>query len=419
LDTQIRKEYASSDKPWPTRSTGKMPFGYFSDKAFVAGPKRRGFCGPCSATSSPTGCPAAFRLPSRVLWQPPPARRLAPPACPEQHALSGADEGQAPMIATLERPAHSTWATTDVESRHALEYWVDTICTSFLEIDIDSPDREHFSAKLDQRPFGPATLCIVEADAQNIRRTRARIARSRYATFFLLQLRTGHARFRQYGRDTQVRAGDCVLVDCREPYLLDCLSPTRSVALRFPDEWLRNWLPSPEQFAARPFSATAGWGAALAAALSTLDTDVDTELALPEGVVAEQIAALLALAAGPEGRASSARDKLLSRLTRTLRDRCHESRLAPGDVADAHGISKRYLHYLFAQNTTTFGKELMRVRLECGQRLLADRRFTSLSVSEISARCGFVEPSHFARRFRKQFGLGPTEFRSAGGRLGS
>ncbi|MEP7248012.1 MAG: AraC family transcriptional regulator, partial [Gammaproteobacteria bacterium] len=317
------------------------------------------------------------------------------------------------MISTLERAAHSSWATTDVESRRALEYWVDTICTSFLEIDIDSPDREHFSAKLQQRSFGPATLSIVEADVQNIRRTRARIARSRYATFFLLQLSTGHARFRQYGRDTQVSAGDCVLIDCREPYLLDCLSPTRSVALRFQDDWLRNWLPSPEQFAARPFSSKVGWGAALSAALSTLDTDAETELALPEGVVAEQIAALLALAAGPEGRATSARDKLLSRLSRTLRDRCHESRLTPGDVADAHGISKRYLHYLFAQNSTTFGKELMRVRLECGQRLLADQRFATLSVSEVSDRCGFVEASHFARRFRKRFGVGPTEFRSA------
>jgi len=53
------------------------------------------------------------------------------------------------------------------------------------------------------------------------------------------------------------------------------------------------------------------------------------------------------------------------------------------------------------------------MRLESAQRLLSDKRYDALSVSEVAARCGFLEPSHFARRFRKAFGLGPTEFRTS------
>ena len=49
----------------------------------------------------------------------------------------------------LERPARQCWSTADVESRHALAYWVDAICKSFLEIDIDSPERQHFHRRLD------------------------------------------------------------------------------------------------------------------------------------------------------------------------------------------------------------------------------------------------------------------------------
>jgi AraC-like DNA-binding protein len=307
--------------------------------------------------------------------------------------------------------ARHHWSTADVEPRHALAYWVDTICKSFLEIDIDSPDREHFQARLDESDLGPAKLYLVEADTQTVRRTPTRIAHSRYAAYFLLQLRTGQLRFQQYGREAFIQPGDSVLVDCNAPYRLECLPTTRTVAIRFPQDWLKNWVPAPESLAARPFRSGVGWSTALSAALANLDSD--EELALPPGVVAEQIAALLALAAGPEIHASSGSEKLLKRILSTIRDRCHEPGLSPGAVADIHGISKRYLHYLFAHASTTFGNELMRTRLESARRLLSDKRYDALSVSEVAARCGFLEPSHFARRFRKAFGSGPTEFRAA------
>ncbi len=135
------------------------------------------------------------------------------------------------MVGMPEKPARQSWSTADVDSRHALAYWVDTICQSFLEIDIDSPAREHFRGRLDQYELGPATLYIVEADSQTIRRTPQRIAGSRYAGYFLLQLRQGQLRFQQFGRESHVNAGDCVLIDCSAPYRLECLPTTRSVAL--------------------------------------------------------------------------------------------------------------------------------------------------------------------------------------------
>jgi AraC-like DNA-binding protein len=310
-----------------------------------------------------------------------------------------------------ERTARQRWTTADVEPRQALAYWVDTICKSFLEIDIDSPDREHFHGRLDESDLGPAKLYLVENHTQTVRRTPTRIAHSRYAGYFLLQLRSGQLRFQQYGREALIQPGDSLLVDCNAPYRLECLAATRSVAVRFPQDWLKNWVPAPESLAGRPFRSGAGWSTALSAALANLDTD--EEYALPPGVVAEQIAALLALAAGPELHASSGSEKLLKRILSTIRDRCHEPGLSPGAVADIHGISKRYLHYLFAHAQTTFGNELMRTRLESARRLLSDKRYDALSVSEVAARSGFLEPSHFARRFRKAFGSGPTEFRAA------
>lgn len=316
------------------------------------------------------------------------------------------------MVAMLEKPGRKCWSTSDVESQHALAYWVDTICNSFLEIDIDSPAHDGFRARLDQSDLGPATLHVLEADTQTVRRTPARIAHSRYAAYFLLHLSTGRMHFRQYDRECRVEPGDAVLIDCNAPYRLECLQTTRSIALRFPRDWLRNWIPAPESLAARPFRSGEGWSRALSAALASLDTQRELELALPEGVVAEQIAALLALAAGPDTHVPKGTEKLLNRIRHSIRDRCHEAGLTPGAIADEHGISKRYLHHLFAQTDSTFGSELVRMRLDCAQRLLSDQRFAALTMSEVAARCGFLEPSHFARRFRKAHGSGPVEFRA-------
>src|SRR5262245_36412639 len=278
----------------------------------------------------------------------PPAQRLSAPSA-RRHGLAslrrrggGAHHPDLPMSLALETaipaPHASTrhWSTSAVDPQHALAFWVDTICRSFMEIDIDTPERDRFRAQLDQMDFGPGTLYLVEAGEQIVRRTPARIAGSHEAFYFLMQLRQGQARFQQAGRECFIGPGDCVLVDCKQPYTLDCLPTTRTVALRFRQDWLANWLPSPERFAARPFRPDAGWSAALSVALANLETAPNQELALPAGVVAEQIAALFALAAGPDAQVSSSSEKLLRRLKQTIRDRCQEPDLSPGAVADLH-----------------------------------------------------------------------------------
>jgi AraC-like DNA-binding protein len=312
--------------------------------------------------------------------------------------------------------ARQRWTTEDVEPRHALAYWVDTVCRSFLEIDIDSPEAAGFQACLESASFGSGSLYTVAAGAQRVRRTPARIARSHAAWTILMQVRTGQALFRQYGRDCVLRAGDSVVVDCSEPYELDCPGPTRSVVLRLPQDWLSPWLPSVQCAAARVFRPGEGWGGALSAALAGMESCSEVELALPAGAVAEQLGALVALAVGPQTRAEGRTDLRFRHLQGSLHERCHDPGLTPTVLAEAEGMSRRYVHHLFARAGTTFRAELTRLRLEAAYRLLADRRWDALSVAEVAARCGFAEPSHFARRFRLAYGRGPLEFRRLGPR---
>jgi AraC-like DNA-binding protein len=95
----------------------------------------------------------------------------------------------------------------------------------------------------------------------------------------------------------------------------------------------------------------------------------------------------------------------------TLRNRLHETDLTPLGVAADHHVSIRSLHYAFARSGSTFVEQLTRLRLERACAILSDVRVSGLSVGEVAARCGFTDPSHFARRFRRQFGQTPLEYR--------
>jgi AraC-like DNA-binding protein len=127
--------------------------------------------------------------------------------------------------------------------------------------------------------------------------------------------------------------------------------------------------------------------------------------------VADQLAGLVALAAGPQVRAIGPTDRRFRELQGRLRERCIDATLTPAALAADQGISLRYLHHLFARAGTTFGAELMRLRLDAARRLLEDARWQALGIAEVAARCGFADPSHFARRFRRAHGLGPQDYR--------
>jgi len=135
------------------------------------------------------------------------------------------------------------WSTDEVADR-PFSYWVDTVCDRFLELDIDSPVREQFHARLDQTELGPATASWLCADAQRVRRTRAKIAGS-HPSFLLMQLRAGRVQIRQAGQITPLYPGECILLDGAQPYEVECPEATRSCVLQLSDTWLRSWVSSP------------------------------------------------------------------------------------------------------------------------------------------------------------------------------
>jgi hypothetical protein len=118
---------------------------------------------------------------------------------------------------------------------------------------------------------------------------------------------------------------------------------------------------------------------------------------LPERLTDPALAALVTthvydLMAMAIGATDQARERALGRGVRAAR---LESIKA--DLLEEHG--------------TTFGDFATERRLDAVRAMLRSPRFNSWSIAGIAFEAGFKDLSHFNRRFRRRFGLTPSEFR--------
>ena len=124
---------------------------------------------------------------------------------------------------------------------------------------------------------------------------------------------------------------------------------------------------------------------------------------------------LVALAFGTAGgsvQLSSTRTTTLIRLKSIIETLLHDPTLKPANVAEAAGISVRYANALLAHEDSSLERFIILRRLHRSRQALESPAHLSRTVSEIAYACGFSDLSHFARRFKAEFGRSPAEFRS-------
>ncbi len=79
------------------------------------------------------------------------------------------------------------------------------------------------------------------------------------------------------------------------------------------------------------------------------------------------------------------------------------------DVADGSNVSPNYLSKLFkSEMQVGFNEYLTQIRLEESQHLLAE---TNLSIREVASQVGYLDEKYYAKLFKKNTGIKPTDYR--------
>jgi acetamidase/formamidase/AraC-like DNA-binding protein len=151
----------------------------------------------------------------------------------------------------------------------------------------------------------------------------------------------------------------------------------------------------------------------LDATARTLESLTDVEWA----AVAQGLADLLLTfahqltAPTSDARHTATQAAILHRICQTIERRLDDPELAPARVAQAEGISERYLQKLFEGVGDNFTHYVRERRLQRAWADLSNPAEAHQSISEIAYRYGFGDSAHFSRAFRHRFGLPPREFR--------
>lgn len=120
--------------------------------------------------------------------------------------------------------------------------------------------------------------------------------------------------------------------------------------------------------------------------------------------------ALLVSAAHVDAREVLA-DTLLTRVRAYVRQHLTDPDLGPVAIAAAHNVSLRHLYKVCARAGLSLEQWIIAERLRGARDELVAPESTQRAIGVVARRWGFRDPTHFARRFRAEYGMTPSEWR--------
>jgi AraC-like DNA-binding protein len=306
-------------------------------------------------------------------------------------------------------------ATDGILPRKKIEYWNDIACKTFTAQTVE-PLGPTFSAAMVRTEMGDIRMVEAISERSIVTHSRAQVALSTEA-FFLLHLHlAGESVNRQDGREIRLRPGDFTMVDSSRPYQLAFSQTTSILVLRIPRPILRRYIACPEVLTLLPMAGNKGASGLASRFIQDVWRCVQSgTLGAPGSRLSGPILDLLANAYAEMPAAhvqgSSLTGTLRVQIRNYIEGNLDDADLTPSSIADAFGISARYLHMVFRGEPDTVARYIQRRRVEESARALADPMRRTLSITAIATAHGFKSQAHFSRVFRESYGVAPSDFR--------
>ncbi|PQZ85755.1 AraC family transcriptional regulator [Arthrobacter sp. MYb227] len=304
----------------------------------------------------------------------------------------------------------------DVQRVESFGAWKSLVSESFVPLHCEQIRPGNFSGKIAGAQFGDVGVMEVAANAHLVRRTGDLLDAGDTPQFKLNLQLGGHGLLLQDGRETLLRPGDMAIYDTEKPYTLLFEEDSRTLVLMFPQHLLGLPAGDASEITAVGFGVENQLGAALSPFLTQL-AHVFPRLEEPIGrrLASNVVDVLGTVLASELHERAGVLDGGKARHIRQIQDyidrHLADSELSPGSIANAHFISLRSLHHLFAETGHTVSEWIRLRRLERCRRDLADPLQLRVPVGVIGARWGLPDAAHFSRVFRSFYGCSPTAFR--------
>ncbi len=291
--------------------------------------------------------------------------------------------------------------------------WQDLIRERFVALDIHPGAEPALHGRVSMHSVGPLAVATVASVAQTFHRTSKLIDRHGEDCLQVGLMRAGEARLDQDGRSARVGPGSFVVYDTTRPFTWT-MSGSWSMNVF---TWSRDDVPLDTKrlpaLTARPIEA--GASASIARAALTQLASIPDSVCGSEGVqLAARVAELVLTAVAHQAPATPGLST-----TMPLRDvldlielRLADPELTPAALARECHLSLRSLHRLFADEPRSLSRWIRFRRLERARAELV--AFPDRPIAVVASRYHFSDATVFARAFRDEYGMSPSDFRHSG-----
>jgi AraC-like DNA-binding protein len=308
--------------------------------------------------------------------------------------------------------------TATVPASERLEFWSESSSEAYLPVQIRSPAREEFGARMWGYELGPLSLFRISAAPNTMMRTSRAIASCDPECLHLSVVLRGRINAAQEGRTGVARIGDMISYETSHPVIFRADQPYESLVVRVPKQLLGRQEAQITKLTAIGISGTEGLPRAAVAFFRSLaagledgtvtaaeaPNTVECVLDLVRGLYASP--ALTQAPARPRSRA-----EILLNAQSFIEANLGDPDLDPEEIARASFVSTRYLHKIFQAEGTSVCRWIRASRLEHCRRDLLDPSLCHETIIEIAGRWGLPGPQHFSRLFRSAYGCSPSELR--------
>ncbi len=305
--------------------------------------------------------------------------------------------------------------TTGLAAGDRARHWEAAVGNTYFSLQLRFQDAARFEGALNSWRLGALSLSRLASSPLCYNRLKTHLRDVSDEQYLVTVPRLSAIRFAQGGRETFCHPGAFLLEHGHSPYEFSYGQDNELWVLKVPGALLRGHLRAPDRYCALSFDATQGAGWLFASYVDLIGRQLTRGDGAQRELLAQQLVDLLVCSVQADDRVLTSNDSAvraahLGRIEAYARQHLADRDLGPERVAQACGISVRYLHALYRDVGQTFIQWLHEQRLDRADQALraSDQR---VSVAGVAHQWGFADQSHFSRLFKRRFGRTPGQSR--------
>jgi AraC-like DNA-binding protein len=317
-----------------------------------------------------------------------------------------------PDASAAASPHVQAFSSAGVDTRRQLDAWEAAIIGLHGNVRFDRSRGAEHAARMKWRREGVVQIVELDTQADALTRSERHTRMDSRSQYELVLPLAGSLTFQQSGSRNVFGPGGLFLMDVSRPldWVRDSSGSTMLIA--FDRSALDGRLPGVSQLCGARLPNDCAVAEALMSYANVLRANLgrlcDHEFKCMATHVLDLTTLLLDGQSDLRGEATATKKALLSRLKRFIHSHLSNGELTMGEVAEANGISRRYMEMLFQPEGRSPREYLLEARLLRAQTMLRQQH-RQRSVAEVAYAMGFGSASYFSTAYRRRFGYPPRD----------